>query len=135
MSDTNATLNDPQTALQNLHNGVFADAFFRKLASAYGIAPHTEEEAATLLQMGQQLLQTHEAVEREKTAQVRSQNRFEAANALMREALGQASPSLAKQADDEWAARYARDVANIPEVYNDALAWQVGQARLISEAL
>jgi hypothetical protein len=122
-----ASLPDPETAYNNLFNGVHQQVFFGRLA-AHGVAPQTEKEAEDLLMLAGRL---RSAEEQEKTA---GDSRFGAPLAALDGVLS--DEGMAKSAYDMEEAysikMAAAELAQDPTIYNSVLALKAAEAEAIA---
>lgn len=104
------------TVFQRIH----ATAFFEKLAS-HGIVPATHEEAASLLDMGAQLMMLPEEAPTNRFAKVSSD-----LGAIVAQRTG-VNPG--QQANDQHLTKIAMELCKDPEIYNSVLVLKQAEAQ------
>ena len=129
MSTAVAALPDPQTAYNNLFEGVHARVFFAKCAAA-GYSPRSQEEAQWMLETAGKLRAVSES-QQVKQAGVQDNPYFQMSSSLDK-LLDQYGLGTSKQASYEEAeAGYKQAAAQLmddPTFYNSVLALKVNEA-------
>ncbi len=129
MSTAAAALPDPQTAYNNLFEGVHARVFFTKLAAA-GYQPRSEQEAAWMLETAGKLRAVSEN-EQVKQAGVQD-NPYYRMNAGLDQILDQYGLGQSKQASYEEVElgikQAAAQLAADPTFYNSVLSLKAAEA-------
>ena len=138
MSDTQqegnaGVLPDPETAYQNVFDGVHSQVFFNKLAAA-GIEPETEKEAQDLLMLAGRL-RTVEAAEKQAGD---GEGRFGGALTALDSVLGETGMDgqIKQAAAQEEAIAIKQTAAAVmqdPTIYNSVLSLKAHEAAAIAE--
>ncbi len=124
-----AALPDPQTAYQNVFDGVAQRVFFHKLAQL-GYAPQSQKQAADLLSLAGKLRLVEEeaAVKQAQDAY----DPFAAANASLDQVLAQAGYGSVKAAAEQDELMSMKQAAAVvmqdPLIYNSVLALKAHEA-------
>lgn len=125
----NDILPDPQTAYQNLFDGVDQRVFFNKLSSL-GYVPQNEKQARELLELGGKLQAVDEEVAVKQAED--SNDPFTAANRALDEVLGQNGFQSQKQAavnEEVYAIKNAAaQLSQDPVFYNSVLSLKAHEA-------
>ena len=129
MSNAAAALPDPQTAYNNLFEGVHAQVFFQKCAAA-GFAPRSQQEAHWMLETAGKLRAVSES---EQVKQAGAQdNPYYQMNAQLDRVLDQYGLGHSKQASyQEQEVGYKQAAAQLmqdPTFYNSVLSLKVAEA-------
>lgn len=128
MSNSEATLPDPEAAYKQLFDGVHSQVFFGKLAS-HGIQPTTEKEAQDLFELAGRLRHVDGP---EK--QAASQSRFGGAVSALDTVLGNTPEGRQKLASDGKQAvkQAASELMQDPSVYNAVLSLKAQEAAVLA---
>jgi hypothetical protein len=125
-------LPDPETAYQNLFDGVHQRVFFHKMAS-YGYVPQSPHQAALWLQMAGKLRAADQefAVKQAEDAL----DPFEAANAALDRQLVQSGFKMAHDEEAISVKQAAEAWMEDPTIYNSVLALKAAEAEYIAQQL
>jgi len=128
MSQSEASLPEPEAAYSHLFDGVHSQVFFGKLAS-YGIQPTTEKEAQDLFALAGRLREV-DGPEKQAAAQ----SRYGGAVSALDSVLGNTPAGRQKIASDGKQAvkQAAAELMQDPSVYNAVLSLKAQEAVLLA---